>query len=270
MEVKNIDINNLFSLKNKNILITGATGHLGESMALGLAKAGANVLINSRSQKNCEQIANKIIKKNYKAEPASFDITNEKAIRNYSTEKLKLPLHCLVNNAYSGNGGTIKSSSSDSYFKSYNLNVVSVHNLTVHLLNNLRLAVKKTGDASIINISSMYGLVSPDMRIYKSHKNTNPPFYGASKAALIQWTKYAACEFGLEKIRVNSITPGAFPSNSFQKKSPNIINNLKKKIPLARIGHPEELNGLLILLSSEASSYITGANIEIDGGYTCW
>ena len=265
-----MSIYNLFSLKEKNILLTGATGHSGQPVAWGLAQAGARVFINSRSKKNCLNLVNKIKSKNLKAETAAFDITDKNAISNFSQTISNLPLHCLINNAYAGIGGTIKSSDPKSYIESYDVSLVSAHNLTSQLLKNLRLAVKKSGDASIINIASMYGLVSPDLRVYSSDKNSNPPFYGAAKAALLQWTKYAACEFGSEKIRVNAISPGAFPSILVQKKSPSLLKKLNNKIPLGRIGQPKEITGLVVMLASDAATYITGANITLDGGWTCW
>lgn len=271
MEKKLImETNNLFSLENKNILLTGATGHLGTSLAWGLAQAGACVFINSRSKKKCLNLVNKIRFKNLKAESAAFDVTNKKSISKFAKSIQKLPMDCIINNAHTGVGGTIKSSDYKSYIKSYNISVVSVHNLTNGLIKNLRLSVKKSGDSSIINIASMYGLVSPDLRIYESFKDSNPPFYGAAKAALLQWTKYAACEFASEKIRFNSISPGAFPSSIIQKKKPNLIKKLNNKIPLRRIGQPHELIGAVVMLAAKSGSYITGANIILDGGLTCW
>jgi NAD(P)-dependent dehydrogenase (short-subunit alcohol dehydrogenase family) len=264
-----MNINNLFSLKNKNILLTGATGHLGTSIAWGLAHAGACVYINSRSKKKCFDLVNKIKDKNLKAESAVFDITNKKLISKFAKLIKNLPLDCIINNAYSGAGGTIKSSDNKLYLESYNVSVVSAHNLTNGLLNNLRHAVKLSGDASIINIASMYGFVSPDLQIYRSSKESNPPFYGAAKAALLQWTRYAACEFASEKIRFNSISPGAFPSLISKKKQKNLIKKLNNKIPLGRIGQPQELIGAVILLSAKSGSYITGTNITLDGGLTC-
>lgn len=213
---------------------------------------------------------NKIRSKNFKAEMASFDVTSKKAIEKFIKPKTSLPIDCIINNAYSGVGGIVKTSDHKSYIKSYNISVVSAHNLTVGLIKNLRNAVKKSGDASVINIASMYGLISPDLRIYGSIKGSNPPFYGAAKAALLQWTRYAACEFGSEKIRFNAISPGAFPSSSVQKKTPNLIKKLNYKIPMNRIGQPSELTGVVIMLVSKAASYINGANICVDGGMTCW
>src|SRR5258707_3109708 len=90
---------------------------------------------------------------------------------------------------------------------------------------------------------------------------TNPPFYGAAKAALLQWTRYAACEFGPEGIRVNSISPGPFPSESVQKSNPAFIDRLSNKVPMGRIGRADEIRGPTLFLASSASSFVNGANI---------
>jgi NAD(P)-dependent dehydrogenase (short-subunit alcohol dehydrogenase family) len=260
----------LFSLAGKNVLITGATGYLGEAMAWGLAKAGANVLINSSSQDRCSALVGAVRNAGLSAENAYFDVTNQSAIDNFFIQRHGIPLHCLINNAYAGRAGDIEVSEPESYQQSYEIGLISAHRLLKQSLDSLRLAVNQSGDASVINIASMYGMVSPDLRVYENAKAANPPFYGAAKAALVQWTKYAACEFGPESIRVNAISPGAFPSVAVQQKSPAFIERLEHKVPMGRIGQANEVCGPVIFLASGASSYINGANIVVDGGWTCW
>jgi gluconate 5-dehydrogenase len=121
----------------------------------------------------------------------------------------------------------------------------------------------------IINISSMYGIVSPDPRIYGDSGYNNPPDYGAGKAGIIQFTKYAACHLAAKGIRVNAVSPGPFPGAEVQKNEA-FITNLKNKVPLGRIGQPADLKGVVVFLASDASSYITGQNIIVDGGWTVW
>lgn len=261
---------NIFSLAHKNILLTGATGYLGESMAWALAEAGANVLVNSRSDEKCSNLVDAIKKAGLLAENAAFDVADEQAIKAFFDKRQKKPLHCLINNAYSGGAGTIQTSEAGDYEKSFEIGLIGAHRLVQNALCSLRLAVQETGDASIINIASMYALVSPDLRLYSNAQFSNPPFYGAAKAALIQWTKYAACEFGPEKIRVNSISPGPFPSAHIQNIEPQFIEKLASKVPLGRVGQSHEIRGAILLLASTASSFINGANLSIDGGWTSW
>lgn len=259
-----------FSLSGRSALVTGATGHLGSAMAWALAEAGGNVLVNSRSPERCQALAATIRDAGYSAESAAFDILDETEVRQFFVARGDRPLHCLINNAYSGGAGTIATAESESYRQSYETSVVAAHNLLRNALPALRRAVQASGDASVVNVASMYGLVSPDFVIYDAASSTNPPFYGAAKAALLQWTRYAACEFGGEGIRVNAISPGPFPSDEVQKTNPAFVERLTRKVPMGRIGAAPEIQGAILLLASSASTFINGANLSIDGGWTSW
>lgn len=259
----------IFSLKGKTALLTGATGHLGSSMAHALAEAGAHVIVNSRSQEACVSLVKKLKQTGHSAEALSFDITDKSQIEKNLLRFVKSPLHILINNAASTTLGNIQKASAESYRETYEVIIVAAHNLLQVSLPGLRNAVRTSGDASVINIASMYGMVSPDPRIYLSGKVANPPFYGAAKSALLQWTRYAACEFGGEGIRVNAITPGPFPSKDAQKNR-SFITKLAAKNPMGRIGHPDEVKGPALFLASSASSYVNGSNLVVDGGWTSW
>jgi NAD(P)-dependent dehydrogenase (short-subunit alcohol dehydrogenase family) len=258
----------MFNLKNKSILITGATGFLGREMAIGLANMGATIHVNARTETNCSKLVSNIISKGFKAKNACFDVTNEEQVSKY-IETID-SLDVLINNSYAGLGGTIISSNSKDYLNSYASSVVASANLIKLLEPKLKIAALNKGNASIINIASMYGMVSPDKRIYESESTTNPPFYGASKAALIQLTKYAACEFADRNIRVNSISPGPFPSDESQEQLQDTINSIISKVPMGRVGKPKELVGPVAFLASDFSSFITGINLPVDGGWTAW
>lgn len=260
----------LFSLAGKTAFVTGATGHLGLQISIGLAEAGAHVLLNGRNSDRVDATVELLRSQGLSAESAIFDITDGVAIADYFHNRACFPLHIIVNNAYNGTAGNIASTDSGSYIKSYEIGLASVHNILKEALPCLKAAIAADNSASIINIASMYAMVSPDQRIYDSHTVANPPFYGACKAALIQWTKYAACEFGLHGIRVNAISPGPFPSNSVQNDRPDFIAKLAAKVPMGRIGQPGELKGPVLFLASSASSYVNGINLVVDGGWTCW
>ena len=116
----------------------------------------------------------------------------------------------------------------------------------------------------------MYGHLSPDYRLYENVPQSNPPSYGASKAGIIQLTKYLASFLSKYKIRVNCISPGAFPFPEVVSKYPEFVERLNSKNPMNRIGKPEELKGVVGLLCSNAGSYINGQNICVDGGWGIW
>ena len=124
---------------------------------------------------------------------------------------------------------------------------------------------------SIVMFASMYGIVSPNPSLYPDGINPNPIEYGAGKAGLIQLTKYLAAYYGPKNIRVNAIAPGPFP-NLIKDDNHNetFINNLKNSTMLKRIGESKEINGPIIFLLSNASSYITGQVLKVDGGWTAW
>ena len=258
----------MFRLDGKSVLVTGSTGYLGRQMAISLSEFGAHVFINSRNLDACNELKSVIIDKGGAASVACFDVTNEEQVLNFSHSIDRLDV--LINNSYSGIGGTVETANSVDYISSFCSSVVASANLTKILLPHFRKAVGSDGYASVINISSMYGVVSPDPRIYDSPEGTNPPFYGAAKAALIQWTKYAACEFAKDKIRFNSISPGPFPSRVVQNNSPELVDKITSKVPMSRIGEPIDLAGAVIFLSSSASAFVTGINLPIDGGWTAW
>lgn len=263
-------MNNIFELSSKYVLITGATGYLGKAMAYGLCEAGATVLVNGRSTEKVRCLVSALKEEGFKAEEAIFDISSEEEVRGFFVKIKDRPLDGIINNAYSGVSGSIESATNDRYRNSYEIAMVASHFLLNEALPLLRKAVTLNGSASVINIASMYGMVSPDQRIYEGKANANPPFYGAAKAALIQWSKYAACEFGWEGIRVNAISPGPFPASSVQEDNPSFISILADKVPLRRIGLSKELKGPVVFLISDASSYVNGINLVVDGGWTCW
>jgi NAD(P)-dependent dehydrogenase (short-subunit alcohol dehydrogenase family) len=262
-----------FDLSNRVALVTGAAGHLGSSISQGLAQAGATVLLNGRSKEKLEALHNKLISQGLKTEVCCFDIENADAVKD-NIIKIKEnfgKIDILINNAYFGAGGSLGLSKDDFFTESYNIAVTAAARLIREAYDLMKTAASNNiGGSSIINISSMYGIVSPDFRLYDSPESYNPPFYGAAKAALLQLTRYCACQFAQDKIRVNSVSPGPFPSNKVQEDDPNFCNRLIKKVPLMRLGAPQDLIGPIVFLSSDASAFVTGANICIDGGWTAW
>ncbi len=127
----------------------------------------------------------------------------------------------------------------------------------------------KNSGGVIVNVASMYGMIAPDFDIYGDDIPWNPPTYGAGKAGVLQFTRYCASALARRGIRVNSVTPGPFP-NITPASNMEFIGRLSNKTMLKRTGKGEELNGALLLLASDASSFMTGTNIVVDGGMTAW
>lgn len=259
---------NIFNLTGKVALVTGATGYLGREICIGLAESGAHVLVNSRNAQRALEFVNYLIGMGYSAESAVFDVCLDDEVKSFFEVWEDKSIDIIINNAYAGKGGTIETSTSQEYISAFEISITATHNLIVNALPNLRRAVRDNGYSSIINIASMYGMVSPNLKMYSTAEGSNPPFYGAAKAALIQLTKYAACEFGKEGIRVNSVSPGPFPNTV--NNNEEFIEALSNKVPMGRIGQAAELKGPIVFLASSASSYVNGTNLVLDGGWTAW
>ena len=254
---------NIFSLEGKVSVITGGYGHIGKYLSKALAEFGSKVYIAGKSfRKFKERIGNR--------ENINFiylDILDSRSIKKAFKEIFKKEgrFDILVNNAVYSVQNTPENISPEEFSAGIDGTLNSVFRCIKYSIPFLKIR-----GGCIINISSMYGIVSPDLRIYERFpKFLNPPNYGAGKAGVIQLTKYYAVALAKYGIRVNCIIPGAFPSEEV-KKEREFISLLEDKIPLGRVGHPKELIGPLILLASEASSYMTGASIIVDGGWTIW
>lgn len=260
-------LKDLFSLQSKTVFITGGAGHLGTAMCEALAELGANIVIGSRDQNKGEAIANRLRDEfNIKASGVALDITDpeslDSALEYIESEYGQLDV--LINNAWSGKKNTFESISIDDW--KYDIDVC---------LNGVFYTVKKAvpylqkTKGVIVNIASMYGHVAPDYRIYEGTEHGNPPSYGAAKAGVIQLTKYLSSFLAPDGIRVNAISPGPFPFGDITSNK-EFMDTLKAKTILNRTGDPEELKGIIALLCSDASNYMTGQNICVDGGWATW
>jgi len=130
--------------------------------------------------------------------------------------------------------------------------------------------MKARGSGSIVIFSSMYGVVSPDPRIYRWSMTPNPIDYGTTKAAILQMSRYFAVHYGPSGVRFNAITPGPFPNPTIKKTQPEFIQELNKKTPLNRVGINHEIVGPTLFLLTDSASFVTGHNLVVDGGWTAW
>ena len=267
-----VDPSRQFRLDERVCFLSGATGHLGRFMAETLAAAGAHVLVNARNSEKVEELVGALRSSGWQASPAAFDVTDEAAIQNWveCTEREQRRLDVIVHNATSGRAGTFAEIQAADFEQVYRINVIAGFQLLKAALPLLRKSAKFTAGASVINISSMYGSVSPDPTIYGSSGANNPPSYGPAKAGMLQLTRYAACHLAADRIRVNCLSPGPFPSRQYLEKDPQFDSRLRAKVPMGRTGNPRELQGPLLFLASDASSFVTGINLPVDGGWTAW
>lgn len=255
----------LLSLENKVIVITGGHGHLGTAISKGLGELGAKVVVLGR---NKETFSEKFDQTTLSISFEEVDIaSSQKTAEVFSKVFEKYGrIDVLINNACYISGNDPAHITDEEWEYSMEGVLGTLHRCIREIVPYF----KRQGFGKIINVSSMYGMVSPDWRMYEGFTSyTNPPHYGAAKAGVLQLTRYFACFLGKDNILVNAVSPGPFPSEKVQKDEEFIVA-LSKKNPLGRIGKPEELVGVFVLLSSDASSFITGQNFVVDGGWTAW
>jgi len=258
----------LFDLKGKICIVTGSCGTLGSKFCEGLAYYNGQVVVSDIDEKGVKTLADSIYEK-YKVEtlPLILDITDEVSVEEGISKTLEKfgRVDVLINNAYpkNKNWGT---RFEDIEYQSW------CENVDMHL-NGYFLVTKlfakemmKLNSGNIINMGSIYGIVGPDFSIYEGSRLTNPPEYSAIKGGVINFTRYLATYLAKYNIRVNCVSPGGV----FTGQEKEFVEKYSKKTPLGRMAKAEDIVGGIVYLASDASSYVTGHNLVIDGGWTSW
>ncbi|MFW9905684.1 MAG: SDR family oxidoreductase [Candidatus Thorarchaeota archaeon] len=276
-------IQELFSLREKVVIITGGMGLLGKTYAEAIALANGYPVIADIKLNGVEEFLKTLEHETGREGFAcEVDITSEKSIQNLVEQTLEKfgRINGLINNAALtvAKGGT-EFKNYFSNFENYPLKLWQLAldtNLTGMFLATREIGkkMKKNSDGgSIVNIASTYGVVSPDHRIYQDTKSqygeqsiNTPIGYATTKSAVLNFTRYLATYWAKYKIRVNTLTPGGV----FAGHDKTFVDNYSSRVPLGRMAEEHEYQGAMIFLLSDASSYMTGANLIVDGGWTCW
>ena len=264
-------VNKLMDLSGRVVLITGGAGHLGRAMADALSELGASIAIVDQTEESCGLAVEWLTQRHpAPALPFVADLEDEAAV-------IALPgrvaealggLDILVNcAAFVGTSGLegwsvpFESQSVDTWRRAMEVNLTAVFALTQAAAPLL----KSKGHGSIINISSIYGVHGPDLRLYQGTGMNNPAAYAASKGGLLQFTRWCATVLAPE-IRVNAITPGGV----FRNQDGSFVERYIEKTPLKRMAREEDFKGVVSFLASDLSAYVTGQNIAVDGGWGVW
>lgn len=258
----------LFNLKGRTAFVSGGAGLLGSQISAGLAECSANIVIASRNKAKNEEFCAELAE-TYSVETLALetDIRDSDSVAQAvkDTQARFGPAHILVNCSGFGKKNTWESISEQDWIDDVDVSLHGPFRVTKAFFP----ALKETRGV-ILNVASMYGLVAPDHRLYDGEKYANPPSYGVSKAGILQFTRYLASFLSPHGIRVNTISPGPFPYEETQRENPEFIERLGAKNPLNRIGKPHEVKAGAVYLCCDASSYVTGQNLSIDGGWTSW
>ena len=265
---KSVPSEQLFSLEDKTIIVTGGYGHLGSTMAKTLAEFGATVIVLGRHQAKLDTFLKKTtIKGNGTLQGYVCDVTSEQNFKELVEKVLDQhhSIDVLINNAYGKQYETFDELTIDLWHSA--LDAELTHYFTCIKAVSKQMIQQKQG--SIINVASIYGSLGTDQRIFAPIERKSPIHYSVSKGGILQLTRYLATLWGEHNIRVNAISPGHFPPKRGPE-NPAYMKELTTRVPLGRIGQPPDLAGVTVLLASDASSYITGQNFIVDGGWSVW
>jgi len=267
----------LFDVQNRNIVITGSSGLLGSQYANTLSAAGANVILVDLESKKNKKLENSLVKKyGNKARSYTSDISNLQEIKKLTKNVLRdfKRIDGLINNAaFTSKGAKEESDNPYGSFENFPMKIwqksIDINLTGVFFCSQaFGKIMAKQGKGVIVNIASNYGLVGADQRIYGKSGLNLPISYAATKGAVVNMTRYLAAYWNGKGIRVNTLSPGGVLDTTYQDKK--FIKKYSERTILGRMAKKDEYNGAILFLISDASSYMTGANLIVDGGWTAW
>lgn len=264
-------ISELINLENSSAIVTGGAGHIGLAICETLMELGANVSVLDLNKKACEERCMDLNNRNYNAIaiPISVDLSDEKQTRQSVLDSIKKMngLDILIHSAafvgttdYPGWAVPFERQTVEAWDTAMRVNLTSAFTM----VQVAKPYLEKSKGASIIFISSIYGLVGPDNRLYEGTDMVTPAAYAVSKGGLAQFARYLGAILAENKIRVNIITAGGVwreQAESFQRR-------YIERTPLRRMAYEEDIKGAVAYLASDLSSYVTGTNLVVDGGWT--
>jgi NAD(P)-dependent dehydrogenase (short-subunit alcohol dehydrogenase family) len=258
-----MNVKQLLSLKGKVILVTGGAGNYGRCIVEGLAEADGTVITASRNLENGRQFANQCREKGLDVHAMQVDQADHNSVLQLKREiKDKFGgLDVLVNNAVARTTQGY-ATSLESLTRSLEINGTGVFDITREMCK----LIEERGGGSIVNIASMMGMFGPDLSNYEgTDMGDIAPDYFFHRAGMINYTRYLARFLAKKNIRANCISPGGL----FNHQNPVFVDNYNKKVPVGRMANNDDIKGLAVLLASDASAYINGENILMDGGMHC-
>ena len=266
-----------FNLKDRTAVVTGGAGLLGKEFCRTLAQAGALVVVADLNEAVSQQVAGDLNREGMRACAVGVDVTDPESVRSMVSAALDASgrLDILVNSAAKDpkfdstqagqHGNTFEDFPVEAWREALDVNLTGMF-LCCQAAVRPMLA---QDHGSIINICSTYGLVGPDQRIYEKPgqpRQYKPAYYSVTKAGVLGMTHYLATYFAGKNVRANALTPGGIYNNHDE----TFNNNYSARTVIGRMAHLDEMNGALLFLASDASSYMTGSNLVVDGGWTAW
>lgn len=250
-----------FSLANKVALVTGGAGLFGRQIAEALAEAGARTFMASRDVEKLEAQAALFRERGLDVRALPLDQQDEKSVLRLRDRLIEIAggVDVLVNNAVARPMADFHAPIAD-FAQSMAVNATGIFMMVRTFGDHMA----QRGNGSIINIASIQGMVGPDMTLYEGLGWSTVPDYFVHKGGMIQLTKFAASYYGRQGVRVNTISPGVFFNNQDQR----FLDRYNARTFLGRMANQSDLKGAVVFLAADASAYVTGVNIPVDGGYT--
>jgi NAD(P)-dependent dehydrogenase (short-subunit alcohol dehydrogenase family) len=259
-------IQKLFDLTGRVALVTGGCGHLGSALCRALAEAGASVIVTSRDAERAKDFAQSLPRvgaaQNHgialdHMQADSIEASFEQAVG------LAGSVDVLVNNGHEALSADWTTVTAEEFSRQL-ANATGYFALSKLVRDH---SAQRKAPASIVLIGSMYGIVGSYPDVYEGVSVASPVAYQTLKGGILQMTRHLAVSWAKDRVRVNCLSPGPFPG---PKAPVELLERLKTKSPLGRMGTPQELKGAIVFLASDASSYVTGQNLIVDGGWTAW
>lgn len=267
--------NNIFDLTGKTAIVTGSLGLIGKNHCRALSEAGANVVVTDINGEACNNFAAELPNRAIGFGADITDADSVKALRDFTLAHFGT-IDILVNNAaindkFEDPAALFEQSKFENYpldlwNKSLSVNVTGMF-LCSQVIGTV---MAERGAGSIINVASTYGIVAPNQDLYIDKNGIQKFFktaaYPVTKGAVIAFTKFLAAYWGKSGVRVNTLSPGGVENNQ----DDFFVENYSKRTPLNRMARPDDYRGAVVFLASDASAYMTGANLVVDGGFTIW
>jgi len=267
--------NNIFDLTGKTAIVTGSLGLIGKNHCRALSEAGANVVVTDIDGEACNNFAAELPSRAIGFGADITDADSVKALRDFALAHFG-SIDILVNNAaindkFEDPAALFEQSKFENYpldlwNKSLSVNVTGMF-LCSQVIGTV---MAERGAGSIINVASTYGIVAPNQDLYIDKNGIQKFFktaaYPVTKGAVIAFTKFLAAYWGKSGVRVNTLSPGGVENNQ----DDFFVENYSKRTPLNRMARPDDYRGAVVFLASDASAYMTGANLVVDGGFTIW